>query len=216
MHSSSMVKIPPAGALRVWRLTFSLQLPWFPEGLFPSWSDSFFIVTATAETCHPCSHDDQGDNKSPRIQLLGTDPQTHSLSETSVHCKGEPSVKVITTSIPLDNARFFLHFTTDISKQHLPLYLNKHIKVVSSASVETFCSCKSACCGSLLRPCTVQEHVTLNTNQQRNLVKHQWSGSSFFLVSQTEAQAILLKPSIDPLMPARYSPSNTHRDTHLL
>lgn len=29
-------KIPPAGALRVWRLTFSLQLPWFPEGLFPS------------------------------------------------------------------------------------------------------------------------------------------------------------------------------------
>lgn len=88
-------KIPLAGALRVWRLTFSLQLPWFPEGLFPSWSDSFFIVTATAETCHPCSHDDRGDNKSPRIQLLGTDPRTHSLSGASVHCKREPSVKVI-------------------------------------------------------------------------------------------------------------------------
>ena len=36
-------QIPPAGALKVWRLTFSLQLPWFPEGLFPTRTDSFLL-----------------------------------------------------------------------------------------------------------------------------------------------------------------------------
>lgn len=102
IHSSSIAEIPPAGALKVWSLTFSLQLPWFPEGLVPIQDRLLFIVTATAETCHPCSHDDRGDNKSQRIQSLqsfGTEPRAVSLSGTSVHCKGDPSVKVITTSV---------------------------------------------------------------------------------------------------------------------
>lgn len=51
-HSIWISEIPLAGALEMWHLTFSLQLPWSPEGLFLSRTDSFF-VTVTTETCMP-------------------------------------------------------------------------------------------------------------------------------------------------------------------
>lgn len=97
MPSSSITGIPPAGALKVWRLTFSLQLPWFPKGLFP-FRTHFFLLSGQPQkhailvpmmirvTANPKGHS--------HYSHFGTDPWAVSLSETSVHCK-----QVITTNI---------------------------------------------------------------------------------------------------------------------
>lgn len=123
---SSITEIPQAGTLKVWHLTFSLQLPWFPEGLFPSRTDSFFFYChgnqRNMPSLFPWWLGWQQIHKSPRIlslQSFGIRPWTVFLSRTCVHRKGDSTEKVITTSIIMPD---------------LPQHY-KHVKIVISVSV---------------------------------------------------------------------------------
>lgn len=121
-----LTEIPWAWALKVCRLTFSLQLPWFPKDVFTSRTDSF-LLSRQPETCHPCS---------PMILLLQSfGPEPWTLDIWAVYTRPFSKKSLEQVFITWRTGRSVLLCPSDGTQIHMPHILYKHFRIVIPASV---------------------------------------------------------------------------------